>query len=173
MINIDIIGVLYSTAIFETDGKTVVTPSAELPGWHVNATAPVANWAQWRASPSTPHRVFSGGETVFYAFSSQSEFSLALQSVDLQSLPVSRYSPKIPEEVEMRQAKHALLRDGVLDIVDLAIRSMPGMEGREAFIEWTSSTKVHRRHPLVNAMQLILQKTDMQMDELFLLASGL
>jgi hypothetical protein len=45
-----------------------------LPGYHVNATQPVAEWAHLKVTPNSPTRVFWGCDTHFYVFSNESEF---------------------------------------------------------------------------------------------------
>jgi hypothetical protein len=85
------------------------------------------------------------------------------------------YSPvvAIPSFVTMRQARLALLSQGLLDDVDAAIAAMAGVQGEAARIEWQYSQEVHRNKQIVAALAPILGFTEQQLDSLFLLASGL
>lgn len=119
-IQIDEIGTLFNDLVMA--GEAAIVPAAEpMPGWHVNATHPVPGWGAWRVTPSTPRRVFDGGETVFYTFADRAEYLAALGATDLTIMP----SAPVPAVVTMRQARLALLGAGLLASVDAAtLRSL-------------------------------------------------
>lgn len=89
--------------------------------------------------------------------------------------------PYIPEEliisvpfvVTMRQARLALLQQGLLSQVQIAIDSLPSPQKEAAQIEWDYSSEVHRNKPFVQLLGTALGLTEKQLDDLFLLASTL
>jgi hypothetical protein len=88
MIQIDVIGTLYTPGTYDNEGATITAPVA-LPGWHVITTHPISAWAAKLVTPTAPTRVFGGAATVFYTFDDQAEFNAAMEGVDLtEPLPV-------------------------------------------------------------------------------------
>lgn len=79
----------------------------------------------------------------------------------------------IPASVSMRQARLALLGAGLLQTVDAAVASMPGVEGDAARIEWEYALSVERGSPLVAGLSAALNLTTEQLDALFTTAAGL
>jgi len=79
----------------------------------------------------------------------------------------------VPFSVTMRQARLALLSQGLLDDVDAAIAAMSGIQGDAARIEWQYSQEVHRNKQIVAALAPILGFSEAQLDSLFILAQGL
>lgn len=79
----------------------------------------------------------------------------------------------VPGVVSMGQARLALHRSGYLETVNAAIASMPGPEGEEARIEWEFRQSVERTSPLVQQLGTVLELTESQLDELFILAASL
>lgn len=77
------------------------------------------------------------------------------------------------QEVQMRQARLALLQAGYYDAVDGAINAMTGAAGKAAKIEWQVSNTLRRNHPLVSTMGAMLGLTSAQLDGLFTLAARL
>lgn len=78
-----------------------------------------------------------------------------------------------PEVVSMRQARLALLQANLLDPVNNAIASMPGVAGEAARIEWEYAQEVRRDSQLVVGLTGALQLSPAMLDELFILAGGL
>jgi hypothetical protein len=76
---------------------------------------------------------------------------------------------RIPVRVDMAQMCLALLHYEKLADVEVAISTMP----TTAQIVWQREISVRRDHELVLAMQQLFAWTDAQVDELFVLASGL
>lgn len=77
--------------------------------------------------------------------------------------------PPNPTVVSMRQARLALLQEGLLNNVNSAIE-----QGNEADkITWEYATEVNRSDSLVQNMAIALQLSEQQLDDLFLLASTL
>lgn len=79
----------------------------------------------------------------------------------------------VPAMVTMRQARLALLQNGMLTQVNTAVAKMPGAAGDAARIEWTFSSTVERNHPLVQSVTGALGLTESQLDDLFRLAATL
>ena len=79
----------------------------------------------------------------------------------------------LPTVVTMRQARLALLQQGLLSQVQLAIDSLPSPQKEAAQIEWEYATEVRRDSSLVQNLSVGLDLTDEQIDSLFLLASTL
>jgi hypothetical protein len=73
--------------------------------------------------------------------------------------------PVIIPTLTMRQARLALLDDGLLDEVEAAITTP------ESRIWWDYSTTVERNHPLVNAVLTALGKTETEIDSMFIEAN--
>jgi hypothetical protein len=80
---------------------------------------------------------------------------------------------KIPTVVTMRQARLALLQNGMLDQIAPAIESLPSPHKEAARIEWEYSQEVQRAKPLTGMMAAVLGLTETDLDELFTLASTL
>ena len=80
---------------------------------------------------------------------------------------------KVPQEVAMRQARLALLNDGILGDVDIALASLPEPDKSEATIEWEYSQTVERNRPFVALLGAALGLNDTQLDDLFILAATL
>jgi hypothetical protein len=81
--------------------------------------------------------------------------------------------PVIPQSVTMRQARLALLAQGLLPLIDAAIAAMPSPQKEAAQIEWQYSSTVERNKPLVQALGPALGLTDASLDQLFVTAAGL
>lgn len=79
----------------------------------------------------------------------------------------------VPEVVTMRQARLALLQNGMLTQVNTAVANMPGAAGDAARIEWEFSSTVERNRPLVQSLIGALGLTESQLDNLFRLAATL
>lgn len=75
--------------------------------------------------------------------------------------------------VTMRQARLALLNQGLLDSVTAAIAALPEGEREAAEIQWEYGNDVERLSPLVVALTPALGLTDESMDDLFTLAETL
>jgi hypothetical protein len=84
-------------------------------------------------------------------------------------------APPVPviTSVEMRQARLALLEQGLLTQVNNAVATMPGELGDKARIEWEFSNAVRRDKPLVQSLSASLGLTSQQIDDLFALAATL
>jgi len=79
----------------------------------------------------------------------------------------------VPQAVTMRQAQLALLQNGLLSAVDSAISSIPGDAGIAARITWEKSSMVERNNALVATLAPMLNLTNEQIDQLFILAATL
>jgi hypothetical protein len=82
--------------------------------------------------------------------------------------------PKVvPLVVTMRQARLALLQQGLLANVDAAIETLPSPQKEAARIEWNYSSAVVRDRQLVKMIAVALGLNDEQLDDLFILAATL
>ncbi len=79
----------------------------------------------------------------------------------------------VPEKIDMRRARLALLHAELLDTVEATIASMTGTEGKAARIEWEYATTIKRNHPLVQQLESALSLTEEQLDQLFIDANNL
>jgi hypothetical protein len=79
----------------------------------------------------------------------------------------------VPQSVTMRQARLALLQQGILAQVDTVIDSLDEPERSAAKIEWEYSQSVERERPFVQALAPGLGLTDDDLDNLFKLAATL
>lgn len=79
----------------------------------------------------------------------------------------------IPSFVTMRQARLALLQQGLLSQVQTAIDSLPSPQKEAAQIEWDYSSEVHRDKPFVQLLGAALGLSNEELDDLFVLASTL
>ncbi len=86
-----------------------------------------------------------------------------------QIAPFVAPPPVIPKVVSMRQAKLALLQQGLLASVNSVIEQA----GEAEKIEWQYATEVKRDNSLVQAIASQLSLTEQQLDELFVLANSL
>ena len=75
--------------------------------------------------------------------------------------------PIVIPDISMRQARLALLADGLLDDIEAA------MSTPEYKIWWEYSTVVERNNPLVEQVLSILGKSDAEIDQMFIGASQL
>lgn len=73
----------------------------------------------------------------------------------------------IPTVVTMRQARLALLEQGLLAQVEVALASLPSPDKEKAQIEWEYATVVRRDSTLVQQLSSALNFTEEQLDTLF------
>jgi hypothetical protein len=163
MIDLDVIGTLYSPGEYGSEGE-VITPSVALPGYHVNTTYPVAEWAAFKVTPATPSRVFGGIPTHFYTFADLAEFEAYRDTANLDVTP-----PVVPQSVTIRQGCQALEEAGLLATVEDAISVSP----RFMQIDWARATTIDRNWPTLQVLQEVLDLTDAQIDNLFIRAAAL
>jgi hypothetical protein len=78
-----------------------------------------------------------------------------------------------PNMVTMRQARLALLGDGLLDDVNAAINTLPSPQKEAAQVEWEYAQEVQRNQPLVLMLLQALGLTDEEADQLFIKAAKL
>jgi hypothetical protein len=76
-------------------------------------------------------------------------------------------------EVTMRQARLALLQQGLLENVTAAIALIPEPDKSKISIEWEYASTVERTSPWMSTMGAALGLTDEQLDQLFETASTL
>lgn len=91
----DIIGIIYTSAVLDAGGNVTTEPQA-IPGWHINVPEAIEGWEQYRVFPETPMRVYAGHETVCYAFPDEVAFTAAAIEVGL--LPASEPVDATPNE---------------------------------------------------------------------------
>ncbi|WP_099750487.1 hypothetical protein [Bordetella bronchiseptica] len=76
----------------------------------------------------------------------------------------------LPTAVTMRQARLALLKQGLLAQVNAAVADLPGDEGEAARIEWQFAGSVEKDSELVVSLARALGWTDGKLEALFELA---
>lgn len=81
--------------------------------------------------------------------------------------------PPAPQEVEMRQARLALIEMGLDDEVESFLGGIPGVEGKKARAEWATARTVRRSHEVVLAAIELGVLTEEQADDLFRMAVSL
>lgn len=111
---------------------------------------------QWEVSPR------------FVEYTDESGVFHSLQEQLAEIYEAERKS-RVPSQVTMRQARLALLAAGLLDDVEGAISTA----GPAAKIEWEYAQEVQRSSGLVPAMATAMGMTDLQLDNLFVMASTL
>ena len=79
----------------------------------------------------------------------------------------------VPREVTMRQARLALLENGLLANVQPAINSLPEPDKTKAQIEWDYSNALQRSNPFVDVLGAALGLSSQDLDDLFIQASAL
>lgn len=79
----------------------------------------------------------------------------------------------VPQEVTMRQARLALLENGLLANVQPAINSLPEPDKTKAEIEWDYSNALQRSNPFVATLGAALGLSSQDLDDLFIQASAL
>lgn len=147
---VDVVGV-----VMRPTGGTVQTEAgpvpelAPIPGWHVNLSDGVAELQQYEIEPpASPDRVFAG------------------------AWPPS--APQVPLKVTRRQARQALLFEGLFDLVQPAISAIPDPVQRQlAQIEWDDSQDFERHRPLLIQIGYAIGLNDSGLDALFIRAGGL
>lgn len=103
-------------------------------------------------------------------------YTLALEEVEAGEsdiLPYVEPLAPIPQVVTMRQARLALLSDGLLANVETALASLSEPDKSAASIEWEYSQTVERQRPFVLTLGALLGLTSIELDDLFILASTL
>lgn len=93
--------------------------------------------------------------------------------VDFERIHTDELYARAPKVVSMRQARLALLQNGLLTQVDATIATMPGVEGEAARIEWEYATEVRRDSALTTGLAGALALSEQQLNELFTLAATL
>lgn len=81
--------------------------------------------------------------------------------------------PTCPQEVTMRQARLALLENGLLANVQPAINSLPEPDKTKAQIEWEYSNALQRGNPFVATLGTALGLNEEALDNLFITAAKL
>lgn len=168
-IDIDVIGIIYTPGEYDSEGNVTVAPEA-LPGYHVNTTFAVGDWALFAVNAATPRRVFGGHETHFYTFADAAEYEAHLATADLTvpvqpaPQPTAPVVNGVPQQISKRQAERILYAEGKLDDVEAIIAAAPP----EVQIDWRSAKDLDRSWPALIQMQAVLGWTDTYVDNLFI-----
>jgi hypothetical protein len=82
--------------------------------------------------------------------------------------------PPVPQSITMRQARLVLLSEGLLELVDAYLESIPNpVEKAAAKITWEYSTEVQRNNPLVLMLAQHFNLTKEYVDQMFIQGSQL
>lgn len=147
---VDVVGtVLRPTGATEETENGPVPVLAPIPGWHVNLSDVVPELKPYEIEPpASPDRVFAGAW-----------------------LPSA---PHVPLKVTRRQARQALLLEGLFDLVQPAINAIPDPVQRQmAQIEWDDSQDFERDRPLLIQIGYSIGLDDAGLDALFIKAGGM
>lgn len=125
---------------------------------------PTFGWIPFTASPDDSEVL---GRDI-YARVIAGEFGEIAPYVEPEPLPAV-----IPSIVTMRQARLALLQQGLLSEVQLVIQALPSPQKEAAEIEWEYALDVNRQSPLVQSLAASLELSEDDLDLLFTLASNL
>ena len=88
--------------------------------------------------------------------------------------PAPPAPPAVPQEVTRRQARQALLLDGLLDKVAPAIAAIDDpLQRGLAQIEWEDSQSYERQRPILISLGRAIGLDDTALDDLFIKAGGL
>lgn len=80
---------------------------------------------------------------------------------------------EITQAVTMRQARLALLSEGHLESVETAIAALSEPQKSAALIEWEYASTVERKSEFVSLLSEALSLTEVDVDDLFILADTL
>lgn len=99
------------------------------------------------------------------------EFVAYIQWVEAGNEPriVNYPTQPVPQEVTMRQARQALLQAGMLDTVEQVV----SQADRAVQIDWQKGQTVRRDWQALKVVQSLLNMTEREIDELFILAESL
>lgn len=88
---------------------------------------------------------------------------------------VANHNPKIvPESITPRQARQALFLNGITaSMIEAAINQMNSPAKEMALIEWEFSTAFVRSNPLVNQIGFVFNKTNDEIDDIWILGNSL
>ncbi len=123
------------------------------------------------SSPITPVIVQPGNSVAPAQSVTDPDYVGYVQWIDAGNVPriVDYPMPPIPQKVTMRQAQQALLRAGMLDMVEQVVLQAD----RAIQIDWYKGQTIRRDWPALKVVQEMMDMTDRQIDELFLLAETL
>ncbi len=164
MIDIDTIGTIYTPGTFNEFGTPITEPVVQ-PGYHVNASFVVDEWAAYKVTPTFPYRVFGGIVTHHYVFPDKATFDALLETTNLDPAP----KPVVPKTITMRQARLVLSAAGMLPAVKAAVAAAP----ESVQIEFEYAAELNRDWPTLKAMQGLLGLTDAMVDNLFVQGASL
>lgn len=109
-------------------------------------------------------------DDVFLPFKVIGEYTISLDD-SLAPKPV--VSLPVPTSIPMLNARIILSRMGLLAAVNEYIASMQGQDGIDARIIWEFALTIRRDHPLVKMLATLLNKTEVEIDQLFIAANAL
>jgi hypothetical protein len=115
---------------------------------------------------STTHKLVEDGTEAIGGLTYKKYSVAELTQEDLDA----KFKASVPQQVTMRQARLALLQNGLLATVTSAIESGTDEEMK---IEWEYAMDVRRDWESLNTMATSLDITEKQLDELFMLAGSL
>ena len=147
---VDVVGtVMRPTGATQQTEAGPVPVLAPIPGWHINLSGSIEELQPYEITPpDSPSRVFAGAWP-----------------------PIQ---PQVPPKVTRRQARQALLLEGLFDLVQPAISAIPDPVQRQlAQIEWDDSQDFERHRQLLIQIGNAIGLDDAGLDAVFIRAGGL
>lgn len=80
--------------------------------------------------------------------------------------------PPVPQQIQMNQARKALIAAGKFAAVDAALKALSEPARSLALADWEYASVIHRTHPLVQQFTALLGG-DAAVDQLFIAAAAL
>jgi len=144
----------------------LVSPKPTLGDYEVAVAAPPefveGNWVEaWTVQPMF----------VEYTDDTKGTVSVEMQIAEYDANKLAKAREGMV--VSMRQCRLALLADGTLDNVDVAIASLPEPDKSAAQVEWEYAATVQRTSPFVASLGAAIGYDDVKMDDLFEAAADL
>ena len=115
------------------------------------------------------HKITLGDPAKISGVWTQRYTATALSAAELEALRLAA----VPQQVNMRQARAALIAGGLMVAIAEALSAMTGIEGELARSNWEYAATVDRNDSLTLTLGAILGLSSLQIDNLFIAAAAL